>query len=273
LTLAPGTIYDRINVAGSIEPWATQILLSKLNGTVAKIQVREGQKVKKGDVLAMIESPDCRINQDRSGEADYPVTSRCTVAAPMDGVVGQLQAKAGQRLSVDEPIAEIFEIDRVKAVVGIPEADVDAVRGLTTVNVVLQTPGDRVLTGKVHFFSSSPETADRLFRLELVLDNSSGDILPGMTVRAEVVERIVENAIVIPTSSVVSQNGVPYVYVENDGVVEKRSVKLGIVEKGMVEVTEGLAAGEQLLVAGYRDGEDKQKVTVVKVLDPRELTP
>ncbi len=313
LTLAPAAIHDRINLPGSIEAWTTLSLLSKQNGTVEKVLVREGQKVKEGDVLALIESEDYRIALERAkaaynlakseyerdraiyskgvvpaAELDAKKTqmetakadlenaelqySRCTVTAPMNGVVRKLDAKVGLQLAVGDPIAEILEIDRVKAVVGIPESDVTAVRGLSTVDVTLQALGDRVVTGKVHFLSSSPETVARLFRLELAIDNSGGEILPGMFVRADVVKRTVPDAIVVPFYSVISRNNEQYVYVESDGVVARKDVKLGIMEEWMVEVTEGLAAGDRLLVEGHRDVEDKQKVKVVKAAsDMKEL--
>jgi membrane fusion protein (multidrug efflux system) len=314
LALQPGTIHDRINLPGNIEPWTTLSLLSKLNGTIDEILVREGQKVKKGDVLARIDDQDYRIAVDRAksayelaraeyerdkaiyakgviptavldtnktrmetARADYENAqlqlSRCSVTAPMKGVVRKVDAKVGLQLAIGDPIAEILEIDRVKAVVGIPESDVTAVRGIDAIDIRLQALGDRLVSGKVHFLSSSPDTVARLFRLELAIDNSSGDILPGMFFRADVVKKTVPNAIVIPFYSVISRNNEQYVYTEEDGIVQKKNVRLGIMEKWAVEVTEGLRGGEKLLVEGHRDVEDRQKVKVVKaVLDLKELT-
>ena len=199
--------------------------------------------------------------------------SRCTITAPMNGIVSKIDAKVGLQLAVGDPLAEILEIDRLKAVVGIPESDVPAVRGLDSVDIKLQALGDRTITGKVHFLSSSPETVARLFRLELAIDNPNGEILPGMFFRADVVKKTVPDAVVIPFYSVISRNNEQYVFIEKNGVVEKKSVKLGIMEKWLVQVTEGLKAGDSLLVEGHRDVEDKQKVKVVKAAsDIKELT-
>lgn len=314
LTLQPAAIHDRINLPGSIEAWTTLSLLSKLNGTVEEILVREGQKVKKGDVLARIDSEDYRIAMERAkaaydlakaeyardkaiyakgviptaeldtnktgmqtAKADYENAelqySRCTVTAPMNGIVRKLDAKVGLQLAVGDPLAEILEIDRLKAVVGIPESDVTAVRGLDTVDISLQALKDRHITGKVHFLSSSPETVARIFRLELAIDNADGEILPGMFIRADVVKKTVANAVVIPFYSVISRNNEQYVYIEKDSVVQKKNVKLGIMEGWLVQVTDGLAVGDSILVEGHRDVEDKQKIKVVKAItDPKELT-
>ncbi|MFH0783647.1 MAG: efflux RND transporter periplasmic adaptor subunit, partial [Pseudomonadota bacterium] len=199
--------------------------------------------------------------------------SRCMVIAPMKGIVRKLDAKVGLQLAVGDPIGEILEIDRVKAVVGIPESDVTAVRGLDAVDISLQALGERTVTGKVHYLSSSPDTVARLFRLELAIDNSAGEILPGMFFRADIVKRTVPDAIVIPFYSVISRNNEQYVYIEEDGVVQKKDVHLGIMEKWAVQVTAGLQGGERLVVEGHRDVEDQQKVKVVKaVTDMKELT-
>lgn len=313
LLLKPTVIHDRINLPGNIEAWTTLSLLSKLNGTIDEILVREGQVVKKGEILARIDSDDYRIAVQRAksaydlARAEYerdqaiyakgviPTAeletnrtkmetakadlenaelqlSRCTITAPMNGVVRKFDAKIGLQLAIGDPLAEILEIDRLKAVIGIPESEVSAVRSLDSVNISLQALENKTITGKVHFLSSSPETVARLFRLELAIDNASGEILPGMFIRADLIKKTVSDAIVVPFYSVISRNNEQYVYIEKDGLVEKRNVKLGIMEKWLVQVAEGLRAGDKLLVEGHRDVEDKQKVKVVKAAtDMKEL--
>ena len=305
LLLQPTVIRDRINLPGSIEAWTTLSLLSKLNGTVVEVVAREGQVVKKGDVLARIDDDDYRIAVQRAQAAydlarseferdraiyakgiiptaEYDANrtrmetakadldnaelqlSRCIITAPMNGVVRKIDAKVGLQLAVGDPLAEILEIDRLKAVVGIPESEVAAVRGLTAIDISLQALRDRTVAGTVHFLSSSPETVARLFRLELAVDNPNGEILPGMFFRADVVKKTVPDAIAVPFYSVISRNDEQYVYVERDGVVAKHPVEIGIMEQWMVEVTSGLRPGDRLVVEGHRDVEDGQKVKIVK---------
>lgn len=190
--------------------------------------------------------------------------SRCAIKAPMDGVIKKLDAKIGLLLSVGDPIAEILEIDRLKAVIGIPESDVNAVRKLDKVGLTIQALDGETFFAKTHFISPSPDTVARLYEMELAIDNNAGHIMPGMFVRADIVKKTIDNAITIPFYSVISRNDEQFVFVEKEGVVEKRNVSLGIMEKWMVEITEGLNYGENLVVEGHRDVEDKQQVRVVK---------
>ncbi len=192
--------------------------------------------------------------------------SRCTIIAPIDGVVRRLDAKVGLFLSVADPVGQLLQIDKVKAVVGIPESDIAAVRPIDEIDVSLQALDNQVVTGIKHFLSPSPDSTARLYKMELKLDNTSRAILPGMFVRADVVKRSVSNAIAIPFYSVISRNDEQFVFVEENGVARKREVKLGIMENWMVEVTSGLTAMDRLVIEGHRDMEPGREIKVVKVL-------
>ena len=67
--------------------------------------------------------------------------SRCRITAPISGIISQLNGEVGMVVNqmMPQPIAEILQIDRVKAVVAIPEADVNAVRQLKQVGVEIRS--------------------------------------------------------------------------------------------------------------------------------------
>jgi membrane fusion protein (multidrug efflux system) len=179
LDVKPGTIYDRINLPGVIEPWEKLSLLSKIHGMVIEVEVEEGDRVAKGQLIARIDPADFRIalesarathelavaNQKRLAalydegliaRADIDkldaevktskaalenaelMLSRCEITAPISGVIRSLDAKEGLLLNVSDPVAEILQIDRIKAVVGIPESDVALVRKINDVTVTIQ---------------------------------------------------------------------------------------------------------------------------------------
>jgi len=306
LLLTPREIRDRINLPGSIEPWTDLQLLAKIKGTVTELLVSEGDRVNEGDVIARIEDADYRIGLERAraaynqakadldrdkaiyskgmiptaeiesrrtnlatAKADLEDAelqySRCNIVAPMTGVIKTMDAKVGLLLSVGDPIARILEIDRVKGVIGIPESDVNAVRPLTSVEMSIQALDDEKVIGKNHFLSPAPDSVARLYE--------DGRILPGMFIRADIVKKTVENAVVVPFYSVISRKNEQFVFVEKDGIVEKRNIKMGIMDGWMVQITTGLAAGEHLVVEGHRDVENGQQVNVIKTLtSPGELT-
>jgi len=212
----------------------------------------------------------------QTARADYEnaklLYSRTTVTSPMDGIIRRMDAKIGLQLSVGDPIAEILEIDRLKGVIGIPESDVLAVRKLDEVEISIQALNNKKISAKVHFLSPSPETIARIYNLELEIDNKKADIFSGMFIRADIVKETFHNSIVVPFYSVISRNDEQFVYVEENGIAKKRHVRLGIMEKWMVQITDGLHAGDKLLVEGHRDVENNQPVKVVQTItNPEEM--
>jgi membrane fusion protein (multidrug efflux system) len=235
-----------------------KIMLRQKTLPVAEVELSEAQLLA---AKAAMEDAELRL-------------ARSTITAPLGGVISRLDAKVGLYLGVGDPVGEILEIDRLKAVVGIPESDVAAVRTIDEVEMEIQALADRRLVGRKYFLASSPETFARLYRLELELANNSGDLLPGMFLRAQVVKKVVEDALVIPIYSVITRNNEQYVFVVRDGVVHKQPVELGIMEQWMIQAVEGLKPGDLLVIEGHREVEEGQPVNVLQVVtDPQGLVP
>jgi membrane fusion protein (multidrug efflux system) len=308
LDLAPTTIEDRINLPGVIEPWEELTVLSKIHGTVIKIEVREGETVSKGQVIARIDPDDFRIAVDSAratfelATANYKrrvalfekgiipkaeiedlearvkttkaalenaelMLSRCTITAPISGVIRRLDATVGLLLSVSDPVAEILQVDRVKAVVGIPESDVALVRNIKEVDLTIQALDNKEVVGRNHFLSSSPENGARLYRLELAIDNKDNQIMPGMFFRAKLVKRVIKDTVAVPLFTVIKREDQQFVFVEEDGMAKKLPVELGIMEDWLVQITKGLSPGSRVVVEGHRDIDQGNKLRTVRVID------
>lgn len=312
LEVKPRPMEDAINLPGAIEPWTRLELMAKISGTIDAVKVKEGDLVKTGQVLALMEADDYRVAVDAAraahtlAKADFergrsmhetkviPTASlesvaarlqtaaaeleraqlqlsRCTITSPMDGVVKRLDAKVGLYLGVGDPLGELLRIDRVKAVVGIPESDVDAVRRLDQVGLTIRALADRQVTGHKQYLASGPDTGAFLYRMELALDNPGHEILPGMFFRARVIKHRFDEALAVPLYSIISRGDEQYVFVAEGETVRKQRVSLGVIEGWQVQITEGLKPGDRVLLEGQREVEDGQKIKVIKVVaDPKE---
>ena len=305
LQLKPTVLRDTINLPGLIEAWIRLDMAAMVSGKIEEVFVEEGEHVKKGQVIARIETKDYRIALD-SARAAYSLAranfardkilhgtkvvpraaldarhaalimakaamedarlnlSRCQLSAPMDGIINRLDAKVGLFVNIADPVAEILAIDRVKAVVGIPESAVTAVKRLREVELVISALDNKIITAPVHFLAHSTHSLAYVYRLELSMDNPAKRILPGMFIRANIVKDINEEAIAVPLYSVISEDNVHFVYVYEKGVARKRQVEPGFIDGWMVLITSGLKAGENIIIKGHRVVEDGQAVKVVK---------
>lgn len=221
---------------------------------------------------ADLEKLDAQVKTSRAAlENAELMFSRCTITAPLSGVVRRLDAKVGLLLNISDPVAEILQIDRVKAVVGIPESDVTLAQDIREVTLTVQALGDKKIVGRTHFLAGSPENGARLYRLELAVENGDNALLPGMFFRAEVVKKVHRNAVAVPLYTVIKRQDRQFVYVEENGVARQMPVELGIIEDWRVQVTSGLAPGSRVVVEGHRDLDQGRKLNIVRVLgDLRE---
>ena len=126
-----------------------------------------------------------------------------------------------------------------------PESDVPTVRNIETVELTVQALGNLKINGKKHVLAASPENVARLYKLELAVANPDGMLLPGMFVRADIVRKVATDSLSVPLYTVITRNQEQFVYVEKDGLAERRPVQLGILEDWKVQIVKGLAPGDR----------------------------
>jgi membrane fusion protein (multidrug efflux system) len=246
---------------------------------LAKISFTRNQTLRSKGIAtqANLDEQEAQLRQAKAAVENAELQlSRCRITAPAAGVINRLEAKVGSVVNQMAPasIAEILQLDQVKAIVSIPESDVAAVRQLSTVELEIQALGNEKMLASVYFLAPATETQAHVYRLELSVPNQDHHILPGMFVRANIVKKVREQALAVPLFSVISRNKEQFVYVEENGAARKKPVQTGFLEGWQVLITSGLKAGDKVIVEGHRSLEDGQQVKTVKSLaDIKEFMP
>jgi len=210
-------------------------------------------------------------------EADLAIAEmqlkRCYIRSSISGIVNVLPAQNGLYLAVGDPVATVLDIDRVKVIVGIPETDVDAVRKIDRFEVIIEALNKKKISGSKNFLAVAPESQAQVYRLELEVGNKSGEILPGMFARVEIIKNEFPEALTIPLYAVISRDNKHFVFLEEGNVAKLQEVSLGILDGWQIQITEGLAPGQRVIVVGQRSVDADQKLNVVKkVTHPAEIT-
>lgn len=313
LTLTPRRLVDKINLPAQIDPYEELWVKAEVPGRVIEVLVKEGQMVKKGQILMKLDDRDYRTRLARI-EANYKLAklnhertktlvkkkiaattkldeieaqlkdltaqrneatvalSRTSITTPLSSFLNEISAKMGDYIGVGDPVAQILEIDTVKAIIGVPESDVAAIFDLNEADIIIEALGKRRVKGNKIFLSRKPRTLSRLFDLELSVPNPDGRILPGMFARVELVKHVYEDAVALPLYAIITQEDERFVFIEKEGRVEKRRVTLGTLIDWQVHITSGLKAGERVVVVGHRLLDDGQAVEVIKnVSNPNEI--
>ncbi len=191
---------------------------------------------------------------------------RTTIKAPISGQLNQLKSKEGDLVGVRTEICQLLMFDTVKVTVGVPESDVAAVFDLKEADITIEALGGLKVKGRKVFLSRKPASLARLYNLELAVPNPDGRIFPGMFARVELVKSVQENALAVPLYTIITQGGEKFVFVDNNGVAEKRPVVLGILDGWEVQVRHGLFPGDKVVVVGHRLLEDGQRIEALKTI-------
>lgn len=210
-------------------------------------------------------------------EADLAIAElqlkRCYIRSAISGIVNEFPAKKGHYLAVGDPVATVLDIERVKVSVGIPEADVDAVRNIDSFEMIIEALQNKKITGSKYFLAIAPESQAQVYRLELEVENKSGNILPGMFARVEIIKQEFPEALAIPLYAVISRDNKHFVFLEEGNIAKLQEVKLGVLDGWQIQITEGLAPRQRVIVVGQRSVDADQKLNVVrKVTNPAEIS-
>jgi membrane fusion protein (multidrug efflux system) len=186
-----------------------------------------------------------------------------TLRAPMDGVIDRINVDYGEYVREGTVVAKLVQTDRVKVVVDVPEKDVGFLELGQRVRVFREIGFDtEPRFGEITYIALTADPVSRTFPMYVEIDNRDGRFRPGMIVRVGMIRRQVDDALTVPLYAVVDRGNEKVVYVENNGVAEKRVIVPGIIQRDRIQIVKGLQPGDHLIVVGQRDLVEGEEVEV-----------
>ena len=193
--------------------------------------------------------------------------AHCTIRAPHDGFViyannpeRQVFIEPGMSVRQRQQLFFLPDLSEMEVVAMIHESIVEQVNPSMRAHVQVDAIGDRPMEG--HITSISPMTVPnwrtdvRYFEGIVKLDNVWEGLRPGMTAEVEISMPRRENVLAIPSEAILIDHGFDVCFVVHEDSLERRQVKLGKTTRELVEVTEGLEAGEQVVLNPQPDDPD-----------------
>lgn len=171
-----------------------------------------------------------------------------TLVAPFGGMIRERTASLGQFLAAGTPVATLVRVDPLRLQLEVPEREAARVRAGQSVRV--RVDGDTTEhPGRVVRLSPAIAEDSRTLPIEVEVPNRAGRLRPGAFATADIVVDLAEPAIIVPVSAIVTFAGIDKVVTIDNGKALEKRVELGRRDGDRVEVTEGLRAGEQVIVS------------------------
>ena len=208
---------------------------ARFAGIVRSVNIDLGERVEKGQVLAVIEA--------NESLQDY------NVVAPISGVVLERNTNIGD-VAGEQPLFMVADLSNVWAKFHVFPRDADFVEGGQ--NVRIHTlEGDKTATGKIDMLFP---TADELSQTQIaivILQNKERIWKPGMTIEGDVTVSQKQAAVTVKETALQKMEEFgDVVFVRDANSYEPRSVQIGSKGSDMVEITKGLKAGESYVAEG-----------------------
>ena len=299
-----------IDAVGTVEASATVTIVSRVSGELMDVLVREGQYVKKDDllfvidkkpaeialhqVLAQLESDKAKLvkaEQDlarsqkltsggftsaaqndgaRVEAIGYRAAvkvdeaaveqarlnlSYCEIRAPMDGRAGIIQVDRGNIVTAHtQPLLIIDETAPVDVTFSVPERYLPELRGRaseSSLQVTALTKDNRENEGELTFIGNV-DSATGTVPLKARFSNADGSMWPGEYTRIKLRLRLLKNVVTVPSRAVTIGPDGTFVYVVGDDMKARyRLVTTSVENNGIRVVTEGLKAGEKVVMEGH----------------------
>ncbi|MDR1941196.1 MAG: efflux RND transporter periplasmic adaptor subunit [Endomicrobium sp.] len=184
----------------------------------------------------------------------------CYLTAARDGYISKKYAEAGDSVFPGQKIFKLMSIDKLYAVIYVPEKDMAEIKKGADAVVSVSGADERKIKGKVVSVGVFADILSRAYGVKVLIDNSGQNLLPGMLCMVNVLRSDGKSGqIIIPAAAVkLDVDGGRYVYCVNEETkrVFKRPVVLGGFAGEGISVLSGLSVGDLIVSEGVQKLEE-----------------
>ena len=185
--------------------------------------------------------------------------------APFDGILVDLRYYSlGHKVEAGSDIAQVMDYSKLYSEVSLPGKEMERVEVDQAVQIFNYSYPEDTLSGAVTQVSPALDPESRTFKINILIDNDSLILRPGMFVKIDIVVAEKSEAIVIPKEVILDKRDGKTVFVVQKGVALARKIDIGLSNQAEVEVLSGLEAEERLVVRGFETLRHRSKIKVIK---------
>lgn len=188
------------------------------------------------------------------------------LVAPFAGRVGLRQVSPGALIQPGTPVTTLDDISRVRVEFSVPEVHFARVQPGSRVSARTAAFGSRRFDGRVAIVDTRIDPATRTVRVISEFDNSDEALKPGLFLTVELVLESRPQALLVPEEALDPLGDRNFVYAIRDGRARRVEVRLGQRLAGEVEIREGLAMGDQVVVRGLQRLREGAPVRVTETM-------
>lgn len=271
-------LVQTIDVTGELKPYQQVEVQSLVAGYVQSIKVEIGDHLKKGDPIATLEVLDIErqmaaIKAAKRGVELTLSTNRAanatttTITAPFDGVVTKRSADNGTLIQTgvysstqSMPLVTIAQDDLLRGSFPVPESAIGKLKSGEEISITIPTL-HRTSKGKIARSANLVDSATRTMEVQVDIPNPDLSLTPGLYAIASFPVEQAKGAISIPIQALRTPDDPTVFVISGNGILQSRTVTLGIETPDFVQVTAGLSENDLVVLGNASELEVGMKVS------------
>jgi membrane fusion protein, multidrug efflux system len=203
------------------------------------------------------------------------------ITAPFGGVVGLRDISVGSLVAPGQTITTLNDDSRMKLDFTVPAIYLRSLRIGLPIDAQSHDLGNKIFKGKIFSIDNQIDESTRSIKVRAILDNPNHELKQGLLITV-IVRADVRKSLVLSEAALVPMGSNNFVFVLQSNkntsvspwVAEKRQIQIGQRYKGLVEIVDGLKAGDKVVTHGLQKIHTSQalKIMAEQSNDPAKQT-
>jgi membrane fusion protein (multidrug efflux system) len=192
------------------------------------------------------------------------------ITAPFSGIITRrfvdpgafIPAATSGSAAQNAAVVTLTDFSTVRLQVSVPESEAPLVVKGLPVRFRVEGLGDRRFEGRISRLAYALDDGTRTMTVEAEVPNPRLELRPGMYANVQLALQRHDNVMLIPAAALVMEKANAFTYTANGASAKKRPLKIGFNDGAFVEVIEGIAATDQVILAGKTAMSDGMAIQV-----------
>ncbi|HPR89365.1 MAG TPA: efflux RND transporter periplasmic adaptor subunit [bacterium] len=191
----------------------------------------------------------------------------CLLVAPSSGYVGKRSMEPGMSVIPGLAALTIVKIEKLFARIPVSESEIASIKKGQEARIRVGALGDREFTGNVEEIGVMADPIAHTYKVKIGVPNREKMIKPGMICNVTLETTAEDRGLILPTAAFrVDENGRTFIFAIDTAQnrAARKYVKTGRLLKNGIEITEGVRAGEWVVITGQQKLVDQSPVEMVQ---------
>ena len=238
---------DTVEYVGDLKSIDEIAVFSKVNGKLFDYTVKEGDRVVKGQTIALVDRDETGLKFELA-----------TVESPISGIVGKTLLDKGANVLPSaafiggDPLAIMVNMDQMVVKFNVPEPIIPQLKIGLKAEIRVDAYPDDVFAGEVSKISEVLDTETRTLPIEISVDNKDHRLKSGMFSKVKLILSKHAPAPFILKEAAIGREPDLYVFAVEDNKAVLKKISSGIRQGPYLEVKEGLIEGDLVVIMGQQ---------------------